>query len=62
MSMYDGNQAELVLDPDIRNWVLFPIMVVMILVGILRHYITSILNVSQGSPKQDYKETRQRYL
>ncbi|KAK9448976.1 integral membrane protein DUF106-domain-containing protein [Limtongia smithiae] len=40
---------ELVLDPSLRDWVLFPILLVMILVGILRHYITQLL---QAPPKQ----------
>ncbi|PVU97494.1 hypothetical protein BB561_000508 [Smittium simulii] len=30
------------LDPEIRNWVLFPIMLVMILVGIVRHQISQL--------------------
>ncbi|KAF8318224.1 transmembrane protein [Clavulina sp. PMI_390] len=34
----------LYLDPQIRNWVLFPITIVMILVGVLRHYVTLLLN------------------
>ncbi|KAK9236747.1 integral membrane protein DUF106-domain-containing protein [Lipomyces kononenkoae] len=40
---------DLVLDPSLRDWVLFPILLVMILVGILRHYITLLL---QSPPKQ----------
>ena len=40
---------DLVLDPSLRDWVLFPILLVMILVGIFRHYITLLL---QSSPKQ----------
>ncbi|KAG9089661.1 ER membrane complex subunit 3 [Ceratobasidium sp. UAMH 11750] len=35
--------APLLLDPQIRDWVLFPITLVMILVGILRHYVTQLL-------------------
>ncbi|KAI0321842.1 transmembrane protein [Amylostereum chailletii] len=38
----------LYLDPQIRDWVLFPITLVMILVGILRHYIVLLL---QSPPK-----------
>jgi len=34
---------ELVLDPQIRDWVLFPIMLVMFLVSILRHNITKLM-------------------
>ena len=33
----------------IRDWVLIPIMIVMVLVGILRHHITMLLT---GEPKK----------
>ncbi|KAI9513194.1 integral membrane protein DUF106-domain-containing protein [Russula earlei] len=39
----------LYLDPQIRDWVLFPITLVMILVGVLRHYVVFLL---QSSPKR----------
>ncbi|KAF8493512.1 integral membrane protein DUF106-domain-containing protein [Gautieria morchelliformis] len=38
-----SSAASLYLDPQIRDWVLFPITLVMILVGILRHYVTILL-------------------
>jgi len=41
--------ASLYLDPQIRDWVLFPITLVMILVGILRHYVVVLL---QSPPKK----------
>ncbi|TFK43643.1 integral membrane protein DUF106-domain-containing protein [Crucibulum laeve] len=41
--------VSLYLDPQIRDWVLFPITLVMILVGILRHYVVLLL---QSSPKK----------
>ncbi|KAG8956640.1 ER membrane complex subunit 3 [Tulasnella sp. 424] len=37
------SNQNLYLDPQIRNWVLFPITLVMILVGLLRHYATLLL-------------------
>lgn len=40
--------GDLVLDPAIRNWVLFPIVVVMFLVTVLRHHI----NILITSPKK----------
>ncbi|KJA29949.1 hypothetical protein HYPSUDRAFT_210779 [Hypholoma sublateritium FD-334 SS-4] len=40
--------VSLYLDPQIRDWVLFPITLVMILVGILRHYVVVLL---QSAPK-----------
>ncbi|KAJ3108076.1 ER membrane complex subunit 3 [Phlyctochytrium planicorne] len=44
------------LDPAIRNWVLIPIMVVMVLVGILRHHATMLLN---SVPKQKLNAVRE---
>lgn len=41
--------ASLYLDPQIRDWVLFPITLVMILVGVLRHYVVVLL---QPPPKK----------
>ncbi|CEI93761.1 hypothetical protein RMCBS344292_07988 [Rhizopus microsporus] len=38
----------MILDPAIRDWVLIPIMIVMVLVGILRHHITMLIT---GTPK-----------
>jgi len=43
----------LYLDPQIRDWVLFPITLVMILVGILRHYVVILL---QSQPKKIPRE------
>ncbi|KIL70163.1 hypothetical protein M378DRAFT_183736 [Amanita muscaria Koide BX008] len=44
-----GSAVSLYLDPQIRDWVLFPITMVMILVGVLRHYVVLLL---QSSPQQ----------
>ncbi|KAF6762723.1 integral membrane protein DUF106-domain-containing protein [Ephemerocybe angulata] len=44
-----SNAVSLYLDPQIRDWVLFPITLVMILVGILRHYVVILL---QSPPKK----------
>ncbi|KAG2193921.1 hypothetical protein INT46_001926, partial [Mucor plumbeus] len=38
----------MILDPAIRDWVLIPILFVMVLVGILRHHITMLIT---GAPK-----------
>ncbi|KAI0243656.1 hypothetical protein L0F63_002958 [Massospora cicadina] len=40
----------MVLDPAIRDWVLVPIMVVMVLVGVLRHQVTSLLTATPPRP------------
>ncbi|KAI9104951.1 integral membrane protein DUF106-domain-containing protein [Phlyctochytrium arcticum] len=44
------------LDPAIRDWVLIPIMLVMVLVGILRHHATQLLN---STPKSNIKAIRE---
>lgn len=36
--------TEILLDPSIRDWVLFPLVLIVILVGLLRHYATLLLN------------------
>jgi len=38
-----NNAVSLYLDPQIRDWVLFPITLVMIMVGFLRHYVVTLL-------------------
>lgn len=49
----------LYLDPAIRDWVLFPITLVMILVGLLRHYVTALLNTApKKQPAAVVKEQR----
>ncbi|KZP00054.1 transmembrane protein [Calocera viscosa TUFC12733] len=49
----------LYLDPAIRDWVLFPITLVMILVGVLRHYVTQLLNSSpKPQPRKAIREQR----
>ncbi|KAA1466230.1 transmembrane protein [Dentipellis sp. KUC8613] len=47
--MSPAPSMSLYLDPQIRDWVLFPITLVMILVGILRHYVVILL---QSPPKK----------
>ncbi|KAG0002972.1 ER membrane complex subunit 3 [Entomortierella chlamydospora] len=47
----------MLLDPAIRDWVLLPIMLVMVLVGVVRHQVTVLLN---GPPrKADLKSARE---
>ena len=46
------------LDPAIRDWVLIPIMIVMLLVGILRHLATQWMH---SNPKQTIAKIRERY-
>ncbi|SCV02174.1 LANO_0F15742g1_1 [Lachancea nothofagi CBS 11611] len=40
-----GAAAELTLDPNLKYWVLFPISIVMILVGVCRQYIMVLLGL-----------------
>lgn len=42
----------LVLDPAIRDWVVFPLMVMVILVGVLRH-ITLLLKAEKPLDKEE---------
>lgn len=51
----------LLLDSSIRDWVLFPILLVMILVGLVRHYITLLIN-SSPKPQQPEVVRQQRII
>jgi hypothetical protein len=54
-----GETQELYLDPAIRDWVLIPIMLIMVFVGVLRHYVTLML---QSTPKPNLKALREKYV
>ncbi|KAJ3188769.1 ER membrane complex subunit 3 [Gaertneriomyces sp. JEL0708] len=47
---------QIFLDPAIRDWVLIPIMLVMVLVGVLRHHATQLLT---STPKGNFKAVRE---
>lgn len=49
----------LVLDPRIRDWVLLPLVAVMFLVAIFRHYVTKLL---RSERKPDMRAIRDGYL
>ena len=51
-------ESQLTLDPAIRDWVLFPIMLIMILVGVFRHHVTQFMATT---PKSNLKAIRERY-
>ena len=51
---------DLILDPQLKYWVLLPISFVMVLVGLLRSNITLLLT---PSPKlTPYKISREKYV
>ncbi|PWN36853.1 uncharacterized protein FA14DRAFT_169783 [Meira miltonrushii] len=54
-------EQPLLLDSSIRDWVLFPILLVMILVGLVRHYIT-LLITSSPKPQQPPVVRQQRII
>ena len=45
------------LDSDIRDWVLLPLLLILLCVGLLRHYVTMLLN-TKPSAKQDTTAAR----
>lgn len=55
-SYTDEIMHDIYLDRQIRDWVLIPIMVVMLLVGVLRHYATQLLN---SRPKSEIRQLRE---
>ncbi|KAE9589652.1 putative integral membrane protein EMC3/TMCO1 [Lupinus albus] len=47
---------DLVLDTAIRNWVLIPLSVVMVLIGVLRYFVSKLLRSSQTPDAKIVKE------
>lgn len=47
---------DLVLDTAIRDWVLVPLSVVMVLIGVLRHFVTKLM---RSNPNPDLKAVRE---
>lgn len=48
--------AQLELDPQIRDWVLLPLTLVMILIGVLRHFIAKAM---KSEPKLEVKAIKE---
>ncbi|TPX45019.1 hypothetical protein SeLEV6574_g04137 [Synchytrium endobioticum] len=46
------------LDPAIRDWVLIPIMLTMVMVGVLRHHATQLLNSTPKTTIRGLRETQ----
>ncbi|KAJ6134539.1 ER membrane protein complex subunit 3 [Penicillium sp. IBT 18751x] len=55
-----GDEQSILRDPALFYWILFPITVVMILTGILRHYATVLMNTPPKSPST-LAESRERH-
>lgn len=45
-----GKMAELLLDPAIRMWVILPIVLITLVFGLLRHYVTILLSNASKVP------------
>ena len=50
--------AELLLDSDIRIWVFLPIIMITFLVGVLRHYLSTIIS---SQKKVELQQVQDRY-
>lgn len=48
---------DLILDPSLQTWVLFPVLIVMVLVGVIRHFATMLL--APDPPQMGIKELRE---
>jgi hypothetical protein len=53
---------ELVLDTAIRDWVLIPLSVVMVLIGVLRYFVSKLMRSPAASPSPDPKLVREGYV
>jgi ER membrane protein complex subunit 3 len=47
---------DLVLDTAIKNWVLVPLSVVMVLIGVLRYFVSKLIRSSQNPDTKAIKE------
>lgn len=47
---------ELVLDTAIRDWVLIPLSVVMVLIGVLRYFVSKLMRTTQLPDAKVIKE------
>mgnify|MGYP002636764162 CR=1 FL=1 len=48
-----GIDPAIYLDPAIRNWVVIPLVAVMVLVGICRHYVMELMKTETLQDKED---------
>lgn len=50
--------AELLLDPDIRMWVILPIVLITLMFGLVRHHITILLKNDKAPEMEQLKDTQ----
>lgn len=53
---------DLVLDTAIRDWVLIPLSVVMVLIGVLRYFVSKLIRSSQSPDVKMVKEGYSQFL
>lgn len=53
---------ELVLDTAIRDWVLVPLSVVMVLIGVLRYFVSKLMRSPVPSTPPDPKHVKEGYV
>lgn len=51
-------KSELLIDPDIRLWVFFPIVIITFLVGVLRNYVTILLMSTKKVELQQIQDSQ----
>ena len=59
VSLLPSIMAELLLDPAIRLWVILPIVIITFLVGIIRHYLSMLL---QSKKELDLSQVSDRWV
>lgn len=52
------SKSDLLIDPDIRLWVFFPIVIITFLVGVLRNYVTILLVSSKKVELQQIQDSQ----
>lgn len=50
--------TELLLDPAIRIWVFFPIVIITFLVGIIRHYVSILVSSTKKLELQQIEDSQ----
>ena len=48
--------AELLLDPDIRMWVILPIVLITLMFGLVRHHLTILLQSDKAAKLEAVKD------